>query len=441
MNTADSKGGAERIVLNLHSCYKRLGHESYVAVGRKSSDDGSILQIPGTTHKTSLEAVYRSALGRLEGSGNRMPGVGLMENAVGLLARPSKQLRLMRGQEDFEFPGSWKVLEMLGVKPDIIHCHNLHGAYFDLRALPWLTSQLPVIVTLHDAWMLGGHCAHSFDCERWRTGCGQCPHLGVYPQISRDSSAENWRQKREIYSRSLFHLSTPCQWLMKKVEQSMMAEAILGRRVIPNGIDTSVFCRGDKSEARKALGLSNESFVMLTAGSDLRRNPFKDFETLKTAISRLAKTHSSSQMMLVCLGQEGPDENLNDCRMRFVKYQSDLSTVARYYQAADVCVHSAKAETYPNTVLESMACGTPVIATSVGGISEQIEDGKTGFLVPREDDVSLAQRMEQLMSDPELAGEMGIRAAEVARSKFDVNLQASRFIDWYHEIIESDVRT
>ena len=85
-----------------------------------------------------------------------MPGSGLMENAVGLLTHPSKQLRMMRGQEDFEFPGSWKVLEILGAKPDIVHCHNLHGAYFDLRVLPWLTSQLPVIVTMHDAWMLGG---------------------------------------------------------------------------------------------------------------------------------------------------------------------------------------------------------------------------------------------------------------------------------------------
>jgi len=74
-----------------------------------------------------------------------------------------------RGHEDFNFPASWHLLDLPPRVPDILHGHNLHGCYFDLRALAWLSQQVPVILTLHDAWLLGGHCAHSFDCERWKT--------------------------------------------------------------------------------------------------------------------------------------------------------------------------------------------------------------------------------------------------------------------------------
>ena len=79
-----------------------------------------------------------------------------------------------------EFPGSHRVLDVTPAPPDILHCHNLHGEYFDLRILPELTRRLPVVLTLHDAWLLGGGCAHSVDCDRWRDDCGDCAQADLY---------------------------------------------------------------------------------------------------------------------------------------------------------------------------------------------------------------------------------------------------------------------
>jgi hypothetical protein len=81
----------------------------------------------------------------------------------------------------------------LADKPDIVHCHNLHGEYFDLHALDWLSARVPVVITMHDAWLLSGHCVHSLGCGRWETGCGKCPD----DSLSRDQAGCDRTQLEE----------------------------------------------------------------------------------------------------------------------------------------------------------------------------------------------------------------------------------------------------
>jgi glycosyltransferase involved in cell wall biosynthesis len=95
-------------------------------------------------------------------------------------------------------------------------------------------------------------------------------------------------------------------------------------------------------------------------------------------------------------------ERIGAAEVRFIPYQANQESVARYYEAADLYVHAAPADTFPNTILEALACGTPVVATAVGGIPEQVEDGQTGFLVPVGNARALAERLTQLLSDHQL---------------------------------------
>jgi glycosyltransferase involved in cell wall biosynthesis len=113
----------------------------------------------------------------------------------------------------------------------------------------------------------------------------------------------------------------------------------------------------------------------------------------------------------------------------------DPQAVACYYQVADVYVHAARADTFPNTVLEALACGTPVVATAVGGISEQVEDARTGFLVPAGDAAALAVRLRHVLSEDALRRGMGIQAAAAARRRFDLHRQAAAYLEWYHELV------
>jgi glycosyltransferase involved in cell wall biosynthesis len=328
-------------------------------------------------------------------------------------------------------------LDLPPERPDIVHCHNLHGSYFDLRALPWLSQQVPTILTLHDAWLLSGHCAHSFDCERWKTGCGDCPDLTIYPAIKRDATAYNWQRKRDIYKKSRLYIATPSHWLMRKVKQSILAPAIVEARVIPYGVDLTIFHPGDRREARAALGIPQGAKMLLFVSHATRSNPWKDYATLEAAVERVAERLPDERIILVCLGEERKSGSIERAEVWFIGYRKDPATVARFYQAADIYLHAAKADTFPNTVLEAIACGTPVVATAVGGIPEQGEVGVTGFLVSPGDAQAMAESIIMILTDDTLRVRLGYSAAENAQKHFDLNRLVDDYVGWYREILEN----
>lgn len=343
------------------------------------------------------------------------------------------------------------LLDLPPERPDIVHCHNLHGGYFDLRALPRLSQQVPTVLTLHDAWLLSGHCAHSFDCERWKTGCGQCPDLTIYPAIKRDATAYNWRRKRDIYAKSRLYVATPSHWLMEKVKQSMLAPAIAEARIIPNGVDISVFRLADKRAVREALGIPQDARMLLFTANGIRRNAWKDYQTLRTAVGMVAERLKDGKVLFIALGENAPPERIGRAVIRFIPYQRDPEVVAAYYQAADVYVHAARADTFPNTVLESLACGTPVVATAVGGIPEQVKSLKhgaqslghptygpeeaTGVLVSPGDAEAIAEAVVTLLTNETLHKRLAENAAQDAQERFDLPRQVDDYLNWYAEIL------
>ena len=264
VNTSDARGGAHRVGYELHRSYLHAGHGSWLAVGIRRTDDPGVLEMPRDAHRSRWARACLGVADRVEASedGRRTTSVGRVARTVG---EPLRSVARQLGREDFSFPATRSLLDLPAEPVDVLHCHNLHGGYFDLRELARLSHALPTVLTLHDAWLLSGHCAHSFDCDRWRTGCGSCPDLTIYPPVLRDSTAPNWRRKRDIYSRSSLYVAAPCKWLMDRVDDSILAAACVEKRVIPYGVDRSVFFPGDKATARAALGLPLEAHMSCTA--------------------------------------------------------------------------------------------------------------------------------------------------------------------------------
>lgn len=434
INTYDQGGGAERIALTLHKIYRQAGHDACMLVKRKLADEDQVLQFLasrfGNIHSRSWNLIA-DCISPFVG---KKRGFGTLQEKIDIIARPKAAYDRYRGKEDFDYPASRHILEHIPFYPDLIHCHNLHCGYFDLSVLSELSKTIPVIITLHDEWMLTGHCAYTLGCDRWQIGCGDCPHLDTPPAIARDASAFNLERKRKIFSSSRFYVVTPSEWLMQRAKQSVLSGAILDTRVIHNGVDLTMFKPADKQEIRSKLGIPNDVRIIVFAANGVRNNPFKDFKTLRKAVAILTKRNLKQKLLFFAVGENAPPEQIDHAVINFVPYVKDVSEMAQYYQAADVYVHAAISDNYPTTVLEALACGTPVVATATGGIPEEIEDGVTGYLVPSRDPERMVDRILDLLTDDIKLEQMKSAAAKCASLHFDENRMADEYLDLYSHI-------
>jgi glycosyltransferase involved in cell wall biosynthesis len=450
VNTADLyAGGAERISWQLFEAYRSLGLKSWLAVGKKNSNDPHVLLIPNDAERNSWARFWRTAGEKVAPFIAKTRGAWQLQTLLYGIGEPQRWLNIQRGYEEFNFPGSRHLLDICPDDPDIVHLHNLHGNYFDLRILPELSWQVPLIITLHDTWLLSGHCAYSFDCERWQSGCGLCPNLKAYPAIHRDGTAFNWKRKRDIFHQARLFIVTPSQWLMNKVEQSILVPAIKAAKVIPNGVDSSIFQPEEKWAVRKELGIQPDVKVLLFVAKSLR-SFFKDFQMIYEAIQLLNQNFQQEKLLFIALGEDAPAAQTGQENIRYIPYQKDAFEVARYYQAADLYLHAAYADTFPTTILEALACGTPVVATAVGGIPEQIKsllalaeynlrsypsNEATGILVPPRDVPSMAAAIEMLLTNESLRRQLAENASQDAQTRFSIDKQVAMYTEWYQEVI------
>lgn len=436
VSTSDMGGGAEKVAWDLFQSYKELGYQSTLAVGTKRSNDPNVFCIPDSEYRNHIARFFISISSHIESSMGKTSTIARIGEKIKFAGEPWGVINRLKGHEDFDYPGSVHILKLTKDKPDILHLHNLHGNYFDLRALIELSSQVSVVLTLHDAWLLSGHCAHSFECEKWKTGCGNCPDLTIYPRISKDATLYNWQRKKKIFEQSRLYVVTPCQWLMDKVDESILKTGIIDSCMIPNGVNTNIFKPYSKASAREELGLLPDEKIVLFAANGIRKNIWKDYKTLKSSLSIISA--NNEKVLCIALGENAPSINIGSVEIRFIPYQRDPELVARYYQAADVYVHPARADTFPNTVIEALACGTPVVASKVGGIPEQIIEGKTGYLVPEGNENKMAEKIIRLLENENLKTKMGHEAAEDAIKRFSLERMVNDYLKFYEAIIKNN---
>lgn len=402
INSSDAGGGAEAVGLSLHRAYRGRGLDAWLAVGHRSSGEDGVLAI---------------------GDGRSRRSRALRD--------PRVLLDVARGREDFRFPASHGVLELAPRPPAVLHLHNLHGGYFDLSSLPELSAKQPTIMTMHDEWLYTGHCACTLGCDRWQAACGACPHLDVYPALRVDGTAGNRRRKAALYERTRLHVVSPSVWLLDRAQRSALAPAIASAGLIPNGVDLEVFTPGNRDNACAALGLPLDAHVLVFAAPGARTNPYKDFATLRGALE-LVGAAAGQSVVAVALGEQAGDERLGRVLLRSEPFV-ERERVAAFLRAADIYVHSTRADNHPLAVLEALACGVPVVSARVGGIGEQLTD-ETGVLVEPEDPRALAGAIESLLADGERRRRMGAAAAEDARARFSLDRQVDAYLDLYREL-------
>ncbi len=253
--------------------------------------------------------------------------------------------------------------------PDIIHLHNIHGSYINIKILFKFLKKYnkPVVWTLHDCWTYTGHCAHftAKGCEKWKTRCFKCPQKHLYPRsLFLDRSKRNYRLKKKLFtSLDKVTLITPSQWLADVSKQSFLGKYNI--QPIPNGVDLEVF-KPTEGDFRQKYGLEDKKIILGVASAWGKNKGVDEFAALSQSLD------DSYKVVMVGVKDEMvatlPKEILTISRTH------DVKELAEIYTAADVFLNPSRQETMGLTTVEAMACGTPVVTSNLTAVPEVVDE-------------------------------------------------------------------
>ena len=386
----------------------------------------------------SSHVVYSGA----EGSGYAVWADSFFRRNRALLNHAMEKLDFLRYEKDaavrFAFSHGltgvdvtrWQAFD----EADIVHLHWINKGFISLGGLSDIVkSGKPVVWTCHDMWPFTGGCYHNRGCDHFQTGCGRCPYLKN--PSGQDLSARVYRRKQQIFSADNLHFITPSKWLSGKASLSPIAN---GKQiaVIPNGIDTNRFTPGSTTEARQKLGIPADAKILAFAAASLA-NPKKGFAEFKELVGLLYSAEIKNLHVLL-IGENKQNAPLDfQVPHTFTGYLSGETEMVQCYQAADVYVTTSHEENLPTTIMESMACGTPVAAFSVGGIPEMITEGENGWLSNLFDVKILSEKIVVYLNTPD-AGRVSLqnRARQNALEKYDSAVVANQYKRIYEKLLK-----
>lgn len=309
---------------------------------------------------------------------------------------------------------------------DIINIQFAWG-FVDLPAfLRNLPNKVPVVVTMHESSAFTGGCSYAEQCIKFHNVCGNCPKLERAK--NKDESYRQWSLKQKAYSLRRLHFVAVSNWLLNNAQSSPLTKHH-SRSLIYNGLDTATFRPLDRKAARHALGIPSKATVVSFAAASLSDRR-KGIAELVSAL-REAK----EKLFLLTWGRGVPPELQEFKHLHLGNIESE-TLMAIAYSAADALVVPSLQENLPQTATESIACGTPVVAFSVGGIPEIVRDGETGLLAPVGDVRALKEAIEKMLNDKNLREKLGQRGVEVAREEFSYKKNAENYVKLYQSMLE-----
>ncbi len=294
-------------------------------------------------------------------------------------------------------------------------------------------TQSPVVWTLHDLNPFTGGCHYDLGCGKYLDQCGACPLLGS--DQDDDLTRRIFESKKEIFDAwpaHMLHIVTPSQWLRDEARSSALFKKF-DATCIPNSIETDVFKPTDKEQARTLLGLPLDARIILFMSHQvsLARKGFKE---LVRALSLMPDTEN-----LVLLGIGDKAEATIDAPFQVfqIDYISGDDQVALIYSAADITAVPSQQDNLPNTMVESLSCGTPVVGYHVGGIPDLVKDGETGFLAPAGNTAALSAAFVDALSDLDRLRSYGASGRELIEKTCAPNVQAAAYMDLYQRVIDT----
>lgn len=327
VNCVYKTGSTGKIMYDIHTELLKNGHESVICYGRgvKTQDKG--------VYKTcgELYSKFNNLLTRF---------TGVMYG--GCLFSTNKLISIIKKE-----------------KPDIVHLHCINGYFVNIyRLVSWLkTNKIKMVLTLHAEFMHTANCGHAFDCEKWKTGCGNCPRLKAETKsLFLDGTARSFEKMKKAFDgfNDNLIITSVSPWLMERAKQSPIL-ADKNHTVVFNGLDEAVFnpCKEKNIDKRKSVLFVTPAFSL-------------DINHPKGGYYVVELARRMPEVDFVIIGSREQYNSLpeNVINVGRVENQQKL---AEYYSTADVTLITSRRETFSMVLAESLCCGTPVVGFEAGG--------------------------------------------------------------------------
>jgi glycosyltransferase involved in cell wall biosynthesis len=313
---------------------------------------------------------------------------------------------------------------------DIVHYHIIHNGFFSLLALPLLTKLKPSIWSAHDPWIMTGHCMHQYECERWMTGCGNCPNLNTPFKMKRDNTRLMWNLKNKVYKNSKIDVVVDGKWMFDLAKKSPLLSNFKIHMIPPVGLDLNLYKPKDKIEARNKLGIGRDNFVIFFRATE---SEYKGLPYIKECLRNI-KTDKPKTILTV------DQKNLmNEFKDKFqvidLGWTEDDETMVNAYNACDVFLMPSVAENFGVMAVEAMACGKPVLTFKGTGLESTIFSPQGGIAVPMGDSNALAAELQNFIDHPAIGQKIGKQGVDIAAKHYSEKIYINKIIDLYQEVL------
>lgn len=322
----------------------------------------------------------------------------------------------------------------INYQPDLIVAHWISN-YVSLVDLSRISvgREIPVIWYMMDMSPFTGGCHYAWGCTGYMNKCGNCPAL--YSNAQNDISARIWRKKYECIQQMNISVVAG-SWLIKKAEMASLFASKRKERIML-GIDASIFKPCSRADARRELGLPDEKKILFVGSLSMKQRR-KGMKYFLDAVRILEKTEMlDNQLIIMSAGNDSMKKYLRGSRFDQIHLGVlNENSLVKAYQSADVFVCPSIEEAGPSMVKESIMCGTPVVAFSMGVSEELVRTSYTGYRAALMDSNDLAKGISQILSlSTEDARKFSLNCRELGLKLSNEKVQIDKFIELANDIL------
>ena len=421
VNSFDIKGGAARAAYRLHKGLVEIGENSRMLVCRKSSSDQNV-------HIAKPIPLIKEESQHLQ---------FFINNVIKSRYIQQNRSGLSNTLFTFPYPGLDISQTSLVRSADVVNLHWIDNFQSPITLRKLFDLKKPIVWTLHDEWAFTGGCHYSAGCLGYVKDCSNCPQLKDnlfnIPSVVLED-------KLKLFVNTNLTIVTPSQWLSGCVKKSKLFKKFR-IETVPNSLETDIFIPIPKHTAKQTLGITRQTTTILFVADigDEKRKGFKQFIEAITFCSKDPKFQDlimRGLVKVICFGNPNKEMEMLPMDTASLGYIEDDKNMSEAYSAADIFVLPSLEDNLPNTILESMSCGTPVVAFDTGGMPDLVEDGITGRLVPFMDTKKMGEAILDLVLHPKKRVKMGIECRKKMESEFRLTVQAKNYISLYQDLAE-----